>query len=605
MAKEWLVFDNWEGGGFFADGSFDAAGRFHSINMQRYQNGSIGPRPGWRRLTQSADGSSSIPSVAAANKSVLQQAIGFAPYGPANWSYGVVLFMGDEPLNSGVTRRIRVKSDGTAVYHAGDATALGAENGAPANGLRHVSEPYQVNAVQVLFDGSLTGFIGGMNTYTPLSDAAGAITPRSVDSADFYPSKLAYYQGRVYGWMPRKSHGSPDAIVYSGQNTPDAFDSANGGGDFRIFADSSFSGTPRGLWALPSGLLIFSAEGLVRQNTRYSGVTTPYSDHGRWDLLTGRDVQVGSVRQLAYDTGPLYHSLSVVYDGKLMFPIYDRGWAIHDGQNALDKVSLASLKPGRGAYVSNLWYAPVKTDLKPALILPFEVDSTITPDQTGLDDEDINRGMGQFSVGGYGAFEFVNGAWTEQWYMSGLGELVGYSKLEEDKLVAVHLTSSDLGANYSPQIYVRDVTLDRPATVSSQNTYNPFSSGEEGIDAETDMLCRLETGERMAPNGYQYEISQIVVDYDYWNSSLFDQDCGFEVEVIYRGIRDTDTHLQRVNQGRVAPPSTSVSYFPKRARAILNLPQRIGAASFQVRIRDLKGCAIHSMAAAVEQYKAY
>jgi hypothetical protein len=114
MARKWAVFDDWSGGGFFNNGSFRGEGRFRSLNMQTYANGSIGPRPQFRKLEQSADAGSSIPSIAAAFYPNLKWGGGWSGWAPTGWTYGAVIFATKATADQ--DRRIRINDDGTCEY---------------------------------------------------------------------------------------------------------------------------------------------------------------------------------------------------------------------------------------------------------------------------------------------------------------------------------------------------------------------------------------------------------------------------------------------------------------------------------------------------------
>lgn len=587
MARQWVTFDAWEGGGFFASGSFGARDRFDALNMQRYQNGSIGPRPGWRKMTQSADASSSVPTTT--TKANLQHGTGWGSWAPSGWSYGA-LFL--PSTGSGNSRRVRPAADGTVTFYSaadiGDITSTD---------IRHDGDAAGIGNAQFHVDGSNPMFIGGSVKYDASAPAKTLVTPRTISASSFYPNKLVLYKNRHYGFQPLGNTALEEYIVYSASGDHADFNGTDSG-DFRLsVATSGFEpAVPRGLWALGSGLLIFSSEGVVRQSTQYSGVVTNYADFGRWYMLTGQNISVGSLQPIDFNVGPLFYSLSIVFDGRVLFPIYQRGWASHDG-SALDVKTLDFLRPGKGQYANgSLWLNPVQTHSKRGLVLPFVTSSE---DPTG------DGTYGEYWNTGYGAYEFVNGAWTESLYLHGEGDIGGYSNFEHDKLVSYHMDSSDGGTTWFPQFYTRDITLDRPATTSQADTYNPWSGSTETAPdnaggATGDVEHKLTTSEWSAPDFTAVEVEAIVIDFDYWNGELFDSECGFEVDLILRGNRNNEKIEQVVTTTRVTPAGTSTSYVPKRDRAYLNLGARIPCGTFQVRIRDLKDVAIHAISVAIE-----
>ena len=90
----------------------------------------------------------------------------------------------------------------------------------------------------------------------------------------------------------------------------------------------------------------------------------------------------------------------------------------------------------------------------------------------------------------------------------------------------------------------------------------------------------------------------IVIDYDYWNSSLFHgATCGFEVELVVRSVTNQEKTVHAVTTAPITPPATSEGVIPNRARAVLNLGARPrDCGTVQVRIINIVDCAFHSVA---------
>lgn len=595
MAREWHVWDDWAAGGFFAGGSFRGGKRFNSLNMQRYENGSIGPRPGWRLLTNTNDGYAYAPasatgttatSVAAADRTRLQAGVLWTPevWGDSTIAadYGTFVLVG---MASGEGRRMVPRPDGTLHIYTSSARSFQIASFPPPGSWFSTGYGYGVNffGQRQLVPGAESHF--GLNTYTLATDTLGALTPVT---STYRPRLRVMYRNRAYGWYPMNEIGAEgDYTVHiSGTaNFTDFSDTTNGAGQFTVLPNAKVVG----LWALGSGLLIFSNPGVPYAEDSEDGT-------GFWHILTGPTPASGTLTPLDFDAGPLIYTKSVQFQDRVMFPVEGNGWMVHDGAR-LDKNVLSELKPGRGVTPAFGWKNAVRTYTEHALILPFEVTETdpTAENQTGGDR------IGEFWSHGHGAFEFVNDAWTEALYLHGQGDIgAGYGRFMGDKLFVAHLDSSDGGTNYHTTIYVRDVTLNRPAVSTSGDTYNPWSSATETAPTQAGGAtgapeCLLETAEFQVPENRYAEAQTVIIDYDYWNSSLFDSDCGFEVDVIVRGA-DGDKFVVPGTSARVTPPATSLTVTPKRARVTLNLPSFATGATFQVRVRDITGVAIHSIA---------
>lgn len=592
--RQWAIFDKWDAGGFLAGGSFRAGTRYNSLNMQRYANGSIGPRPGWRKLTMSADASSSVPAYTSA-ANMRGGGISWHPYAPNTWTRGAVFFVGGFSVGS-ATRRINMETAGSAIYFTGDLNIQASGGGI----LGALTDKQRTNTFGHAVVQSSQDVWMGCNLYRARTDLITSATLRTVSANVHRFARAAVYKNRVYGWAPN-SNAIYDYIVYSSSTNASDFSGGDSGAFNLSGAVNSNLVVPVGLWPLSSGLLIYASSSLASFDpAEYS--TTNFGtapEVGHWYILTGPSPSSGTLTYLGQDIGPICYSLGIAKDNKLLFPMFKRGWAVHDGSR-LDKESLVDLRPGRGfADLTFSWYNPAQTLGKAGLVLPFNVtttDPTATTTAAGAS-------VGEFYGTGLGAFEYINGAWTEHLYNHGQSDFVGISNFEHDKLVMAHAETLDGGATYRPQIYTRDVTLDRPATTTNANTNNQFSSSTEtattGAGGRTGkMYCKLETGEYMLPNYLATKPAAIIIDYDYWNSADFDTVCGFDVDFVYRDITSNDKVTIRVNDATITPPGTSTGLAPKRGRAVLNLAYRVATGTFQVRIDNIVGCAIHSIAVA-------
>lgn len=608
MTRKWATFDDWSGGGFFNGGSFRGAGRFRSLNMQTYQNGSIGPRPQFRKMTQIADAGSSVPSTASYTRS--KWGGGWSSYSPSGWSYGALLLVSDV-ADLGHCRRIRLRNDGTAEYYA--AAELGQVSVGPVSMLPN-HEATGVHAIKPVVDGSNPVFISGSIMYDPSANTKSNITPQVIGGNDFYQTHIVLYKNRMYGWEPAAVGTNPEYIVYSKDTDTSNFAGTDNAGNFRLSAaPATFSpALPRGLWALGSGLLIFSTEGIVGRTSGYESVGVYVADFGRWYLLTGPNISAGTLTPLGYDSGPQFHSLAVIHDGKLLFPIAGEGWAVHDGHQ-LDKSSLANLKPRQVDDETRRisWLHPFSIRNEASLFLPYTQNGN---DPTSVGQTGGTPRFGEFFASGYGGLEFVNGVWTEHLYTFGHGNLAHFESFDLNKVYMIHMDSADDGATFFPQVWTRDVCLNRPSTTTDLDARNPFSGGVEQ-DVVYDsfgngsnygpayMPAFVESAEFKAPDYGQITPEVVVIDYDYWNSSIFNQDCGFDIEITYRDARTNVKITEQLNITRITPPGTSATIFPNRAREIIGIPHRVGCGTFQVRAVNVKEVAFHSFAVGYDDGK--
>lgn len=574
------VWDDWSGGAFLGGGSFRAEDRYNSLNLQRYDNGSLGPRPGWRKLVNTKTSSlvaADPVTVSAADVGRIQS--GFM-WGPTD-----LFLAGEGPIQgylvhpgmaAGEGRRIGIKP-GQANIYTSNAEVLGSTNYVPPDVYR--LNYYGPNMLPI----GRSSF--GSCSYSVSLNILYQVTARNPTGVGYAlrPRQQVFYRGRVYGWNAWHQFGqAPGVILVSaaGNNTDiqNFNDDSKGAGEFALGGWSD----PLGMWPIGSGLLIYSPW-IVFDDT---------SDAGFWWVMTGTSPDSGQLTPLGFDLGPLTYAQSVIHDGRVLFAVNGSGWAVHDG-SSVDKVSLTGLRPGRGGRVPKFeWLNPIRPIRESSLILPFIISEV---DPTADDD-----GIGQWWSSGYGGFEFANLAWTEHQYLGGKGLIgSGHTEFEHDKLASCLMGTSDGGATYYPQYYVRDVTLNRPAVLVDKDIHNPWSDSEEdppegagGSKAIPVMF--LETSELRAPGETFLDVTSVTVEYDYWNSDLFHDTCGFEVSLILRdemGRREVP-----VTATRVSPPGTSEGVVPNRARVVLNLHGTQVAGTVQVKIHGIVGVAIHSIA---------
>jgi hypothetical protein len=553
IKKDRMVFDDWSGGHWGAAGPFKAKpDQYRAVNLQRYRNNTIGPRPGWKLLETT--GTAPAPSAGSGSEFY---GMAWVP-GTTDGGYLVFISYTDPTACKALDMDTLVWSSALSIGVPPRDMLLSVANGGSV-------WSHQADWVLV-----------GATDYQNLRTGSNA----AISYPDsFAPRASVAYKARMYAWGDTTY---PNRIYFSDPNNYGAMVSG------QYFAIGNAS-TVMGAWNVGDALLILVLPAAV------NGL----QDAAEWWLLNGANPLTGSLRLIGKDTWPGAPAHATVFKNLLMFQdsFYDHGIMAHDGAelNTSGLSHLIGRSAARPRGSSSLGGAA--TVGAPAVILPYLVGAS-NADPTA----DV---IGDHFDNGIQAWELVNGTWTKAVYWNGgIGAdnpatlFRGITSYDGRKLIAC--TNDTSGGTGEYTFYIRDITMDR------FNYSTDFFSSPEEEHAE---VPSTQNGEAI-PNilwlpaiqseiGGGVRIRRVIVDVDYWKNSgtipadTADLKCSVGNYRLEDGNyseseqQQSDTNLLEDNSGSVG------AYLnPKQARLVFRFDTAAFYSACVVKFADIRNMAI-------------
>ncbi len=246
---------------------------YNSENAQVYENGNLGPRPGWKEISPS--GGSRVHSET--DDSI--RSLMWYQESDGDEHLMVVFYDGQH--------RFDTFSLDTLSWSTGQ--QLVSMGGGGAN-LYPNNYPFHP-ATYSRFDGSILSAVGPHLLFSTSSSPG---TVAAVTTADGIARRVTINRERAYYWG---ISGAPGRIYYS---EPADFSVIEALSSFDVNADyTSYAGAPVGMWSVKNALLI-----AMKDN--------------RWATLTGASPENGSFKELGRDVVPV-HSTATVVDNQVFF----------------------------------------------------------------------------------------------------------------------------------------------------------------------------------------------------------------------------------------------------------------------------------------------
>lgn len=550
MKQEIRVYDDWSGGHWGNIGPFKAPDNmYRSVNLQRYANGTLGPRPGWKKLATTG----TAPSPTASGS--LEPFYGMR-WSPGETDGGYLLFVS----RSDTTASRRLDMD-TLEWKS---TNLGS-----------IPQPMQLSAPGAgnIFSHMRDRFIvGASKFYDPVSDSN--IVTISWPSS-FAPKGAAVYKARMYGWG---DDTYPGRVYYSVA------------GDYTFYTATDFFdvGHPTfnyivGMWDFRDSLLILTLQGNIADRQSFA----------EWWSLQGANPITGSLRRLQRAEWPYVPEFAVPYRDSLLWMdvLYDHGINIHNGSD-IDTLALSRLtgRPGGDTSGSSVrLMKPAYTYGESSIVIPHRV-GTVGSDPTGREFEN-----------GLLAWELVNGTWTKASYWNGAKEEVvdndvpflwAVTDWGGDRLIGCTNTSQDGTGEF--EFYSRDIARNRPSTVTDPYSdpledHGDIASSGGGLD------CQLWLTPVQADEGSGVRVTKVVVDFDYWKNSYFesgDHKTAMKVSIVnFRQNRGWSKESDELIADFSAFEE-SVDVIPRRGRYVFRFPDSAWYSASQVHFSFLRNVAI-------------
>jgi len=422
MKRSVRTYSEWRQG---SSASADpGSSEYNSENAQVYENGSLGPRPGWKAISDSAGTRVFDPAT--------DSLLGLSWYQETDAAeYLAVVF------DDAGTAKFDTLPLASPTWAAGQTLtdlATGADNLYPPN--------YDDTAkVLTSFDGSILSSLGPHLLFATASSIG---TVAAITTADGDARSVTVNRERAYYWG---INARPGRIYYS--NAAD-FSTVESTSSFDTNADvDSYAGAPTGAWSVKNALLIACKD-------------------NRWLVLTGASPDTGSLKELGQDVAPI-HGTATIVDNQLWFLSPTGHGLVVATPSFVESETLRHMSPlaypGSSLARPNNSFMPqsaVGDDINGNLMLPGRL--------TGDNDEIV-------------AVERVNEVFNlSRWDTDTAPQDIVFSGGRPNEMYA----AADLGTSWA--FYSRDHTLNRPAnsgdskSVSLANEANTASGTDVVVD---------------------------------------------------------------------------------------------------------------------------
>lgn len=398
MKQSVRVYRDWKQG---SSGSADpAATEYNSENAQVYENGTLGPRPGWKTITQS--GSSGMSEAA-------DGLVNLQWYSETDAAEFLAVLVFDASAGAHAFDTISTAGAWTGSLRA---VADIAQSGTGSHPLTYDD----VKKVAAATDGSIVTTLGPYHLIAT-SSSIGTVNAITTTDGDARASTINRERAYYYGIISK-----PGRVYYS-----DAADYLTVGAtsffDTNAYS-SEWAGAPIGMWSVKNSLLIACKD-------------------NRWLVLTGASPDNGTLKELGKDVVPVHATPSVV-DNTV--------WFLSPTGHGVVAASPGFVETQQLAHLSPLAY-PGSTELRP--------NNDFMP-QTSAGD-DVNGflflpGRKLSNSQTLSAVERVNDVFNlSRWEHSGTVQDIVFSNGRPNEMYC----AVDNDTNYD--LYSRNYTLNRPA----------------------------------------------------------------------------------------------------------------------------------------------
>jgi len=265
------TFHKWKQG---SSGSGDAAQtEYNSENAQVYENGTLGPRPGWKAISDTAGAKVWDPTADSIE--------GLTWYRETDDAEVLALVFDDAGTQKYDTLPLASPTwvAGGSINNNADTTSL------------HPPEYDDRQKQPVWNDGFLVTALGG---YLAIATSTTIGTPAAINTTNGYAAGVTIYRERAYYWG---FAAQPGRVYYS---EPADYTNVGATSSFDVNIKSdTYAGAITGMWAVKNALVIVRSD-------------------DRWHVMTGVTPESGSMRELGRDIVPDFVSAAVV-DNQIYF----------------------------------------------------------------------------------------------------------------------------------------------------------------------------------------------------------------------------------------------------------------------------------------------
>lgn len=466
------VFDNWRAGESGTRGTRDTFPQWHGNNVQLYDNGAVGPRPGWKDIFTSGwsfDFTSDdfVGILHRYEPSTLTDSDGNT-YGSLVVAYKDFTNL---YLEEGTLAPAGVTSPGTQLTYTVATHPVASAGFPPGHGV-----PY---TYFMWHDGQELTIVGGA-VFEDFDTTSPVVS--NPNTSDGYPSKAWVHRDRAYYYG---FSSKPGRIYYS-----DPADYATVGST--SYFDVTYNPDQLGaaviaMWSISNTLLIALRD-------------------GTYLALSGVSPETGALRPLGKSRVPSPADHAVVWNEEVWF-LSKNGWGIN------------RISPSNFDTQSGQMYRPALQDADEAFVRPGETHQPVVDlvhDYAYFPTREDRKAS---SRGDMNALVFVNGSWTyETWETQFPANAYPWSFTggHENRLYAAFMREDQTDTDL--QLYSRNFTLNRPGRTDdlvSTSLHDEF--GSTGYGEAT-----LQLADILAKPGFEIKLERVVVEFDYWSSTGYE-----------------------------------------------------------------------------------
>ncbi len=592
--KDIVTFDDWTTGPWHSLGSDHGPkkGYFYDcVNMQLYENGSLGPRPCLKEIGINGD---------SLFHSSYQHFAGVVWYQVTDFNAG--------PLSIEASAKARLmvmeKGSGSRYYWDEIAHAPGTLGSIDHSTFRTFLKPARyseaawdasseilISSMPFQYKGDTEIIVGGDGFFKGLGDtstdgyqAINANTDGTLDPASFEypqnwdPSGLFGWRDRYWSWGDYNSGSflSPDAnykgnrIYYSRVGEIGDWRDDDGEQNAFIAVGGDDNLAIVGCWQTFDSLLIAMAD-------------------GRWYRYTYTDSPgFGEIRYIGTKILPDFYVTAAVTGSAIVYITRQTGVVVATKDNIDDQTFSYVKIPSEGDDAIDAYFMRgVPSHAHNAVCLPYKVKTvgSTVPNNVYKGDRSL---------------DLVNGVWTHQLYF-GPGDdsvlnpaVIDVIPMGNDHWGFFALDEYNTHNNPDNSLYVRPVTLNRPS-----NSNDTFTSNTEVAVHTTDTDDRFEGAIWLAtyrpPEKTSAAIEKVIIDFDFWNSSGFTTPAfTVKADCVHQGDEISTVTVGSLDASELSSTSGTV-YKPKRGRVVLRPGRMPLCSQIDVSITGIKSVAFNEV----------
>ncbi len=530
------TFAKWREGSSAAGN--EGMGEYNSYNAQVYENGTLGPRPGWKEWTVAS------ASYSEALDTVYGMTIAFpeddVPHLVVHYYDATTSLAHEaEPFSLDEATQTATGTGGSPFTLTGMSVgefSQGKLNS--SNFLDRGKPPTRGDGLTITIAGFVT-FVNGTTVETPIKP-----TNLSVSGAVPYRERMYYYAedafpGRIYYSFPANYVNWDDGTAGG------AADWSGNTAYFEISPEpSNYPGAAVDMWAIKNALLI-AAKG------------------GKWYVLTGASPDVGSLRELGRDVVPEPNT-GVVVDNELYFLNPNGQGVVVATPSFVESRQYRYLAPT--AYPGHDYTRPDSAFQPLHAVGDDQTGSLFLPGRLGTAGTDIM------------AAERVNDVWNlSRWTKDDeTPEDIVFTVGRPNEIYAKVMEAADW------PLYSRNFTLNRPA--NSGDSLSKALGSEDGDSSNTSNEVVVELGETVAGEGMVVRPTKVVLDIDYWKGGNYSAP-ELKIDATIHGT-EAATSEDALTQQTVTTTSwgNTTGDLPNHRRVAVALPQGQWGTRFDITI---------------------